>query len=145
MTLNDLLSIESAAILAAASALTAFVGKAWPVARRLARFLDDVQGEPERPGVPARPGWGERLAGIEGNQTTLKTEQREALIRLKRVETSQGDVVTRLERVEDVTERVRAQTENSHATNLRDDLDAVADQVRDLHHRHGRTRRKDTP
>lgn len=34
--------------------------------RRLADFLDDWNGEPERAGVPARPGVMTRLASIEG-------------------------------------------------------------------------------
>ncbi|MFD0772657.1 hypothetical protein ACFQZ2_01830 [Streptomonospora algeriensis] len=39
--------------------------KVWVFARRIGHFLDDVSGEPERPGVPARPGLMERVAAIE--------------------------------------------------------------------------------
>lgn len=136
MSLSDLLSLEAAGILAAAGALTGLTVKVWPVVRRLGRFLDDVQGEPARPGAPARPGWGERLSAIEARQGAT-------VERLDNLETSQLKVITRLESVESTTERVRAQTENSHTTNLRDDLDHVTGLVTDLHHRHGTTRSKE--
>jgi hypothetical protein len=35
------------------------------IGRRVDDFMDDWYGEPERPGVPARPGLMERVGGIE--------------------------------------------------------------------------------
>lgn len=136
--MTDLLTFETAAIVAALGALGAAVAKVWPVVRRLARFLDDVHGEPARPGQPARPGWGERLSAIEGGQDDARR-------RLERVESGQIATLARVVRLESTTERVRAQTENSHTTNLRDDLDAVAEKVTELHEQHAHPRRKDRP
>lgn len=39
--------------------------KLWPLLKKLSDFLDDVAGEPARPGVPARPGLMERVQRIE--------------------------------------------------------------------------------
>ncbi|MCM3577454.1 DUF2746 domain-containing protein [Micrococcus luteus] len=136
--LPDVLTFESAAIVAALGALGTAVAKVWPVVRRLARFLDDVHGEPARQGQPARPGWGERLTRIEDGQDDTRR-------RLERVESGQIATLARVVRVESTTERVRAQTENSHSTNLRDDLDKIDAKVTDLHDQHARLRRKDTP
>jgi len=41
------------------------VRKVWPLLKRLADFLDDVMGEPARPGVPARLGLMERVMRVE--------------------------------------------------------------------------------
>lgn len=46
------------------------VVKLWPLLRKLGHFLDDVAGEPARPGVPARPGLMERIATVEHELTT---------------------------------------------------------------------------
>lgn len=137
-SLPDVLTLESAAIVAALGVLGTAVAKVWPVVRRLARFLDDVHGEPARPGQPARPGWGERLTRIEDGQDDTRR-------RLERVESGQMAALVRLDRVESTTERVRAQTENHHSTNLRDDLDLVAEKVTELHDQHARPRRKELP
>jgi hypothetical protein len=41
-----------------------------PFARKVSHFIDDVAGEPARPGVPARPGLMERVTSIEATQVT---------------------------------------------------------------------------
>lgn len=41
------------------------IKKVWPLLKKLGDFLDDVAGEPERPGVPARAGLMERVQRIE--------------------------------------------------------------------------------
>lgn len=138
MTLSSLLTVEAAAVAAALGALGAAVAKVWPVVRRLARFLDDVHGEPARPGQAARPGWGERLTRIEDGQDDTRR-------RLERVESGQIATLARVVRVESTTERVRAQTENSHSTNLRDDLDKIDAKVTELHEQHAHPRRKARP
>lgn len=48
--------------------------KAWPVIRRLNRFMDDVAGTPARPGVPASPGLMERVASLEDDVRIVKGE-----------------------------------------------------------------------
>lgn len=65
--------------------------KLWVFMRRVGHFLDDVSGEPERPGVPARPGLMERVATIEDRLGAVEHE----------VQTNQGgslkDAVRRTE------------------------------------------------
>lgn len=41
------------------------IKKVWPLLKKLSDFLDDVAGEPARPGVPARAGLMERVQRIE--------------------------------------------------------------------------------
>ena len=41
------------------------IKKVWPLLRKLGDFLDDVAGEPARPGVAARAGLMERVQRIE--------------------------------------------------------------------------------
>ena len=41
------------------------IKKVWPLLRKMGDFLDDVAGEPARPGVPARAGLMERVQRIE--------------------------------------------------------------------------------
>lgn len=61
--------------------------KLWPYGQRLMRFIDDVAGEPERPGFPARPGLMERVARIEHEvRTNHGTSLKDAV---KRIETGQ--------------------------------------------------------
>lgn len=50
-----------------AAALLAFpvLRKLWRLFKQLADFLDDVMGEPARPGVDARPGLMERVMRVE--------------------------------------------------------------------------------
>jgi hypothetical protein len=39
--------------------------QAWRAARRVSRFLDDYNGQPEHDGMPAQPGFMARLASVE--------------------------------------------------------------------------------
>lgn len=52
-------------------AAAAFAAVKWviPLGRKVSHFIDDVAGEPARPGVPARPGLMERVTSIEETQT----------------------------------------------------------------------------
>ena len=45
--------------------LAGVIKKVWPLLKKLSDFLDDVAGEPARPGVPARAGLMERVQRIE--------------------------------------------------------------------------------
>lgn len=102
----DPVTTAALGVLAAiATAVAWLLHKAWPAVRKLNHFVDDVAGEPARPGVPARPGLMERMCNLEG--------------RLGNVE-------------EDVTV-VKAEVKNSHRTNLREDLDKVIEKTGDLH------------
>ncbi len=58
------------ALAGVAAVLVAFwarkpVKSTWRFLHRVMNFLDDVGGEPARPGVPARPGLMERMANVE--------------------------------------------------------------------------------
>jgi hypothetical protein len=59
----------------------AAIGAAWKVlkpvfsaVRRLSHFVDDWFGEPERPGVPARPGVMPRLETMQSDLDKIKHE-----------------------------------------------------------------------
>lgn len=52
--------------------------KLWPFIRRFNFLVSDLQGEKERPGVPARPGVMERLESIEENQKATFKHVRES-------------------------------------------------------------------
>lgn len=47
------------------------VRKLWPGVRRVMHLVDDLAGESERPGVPARPGLMERMAAVEDGQSDM--------------------------------------------------------------------------
>lgn len=55
----------------AAAAVGGAVGLLWRRFRGLARLIDDLLGEPARPGVPASPGVMERLATHDQTLTYL--------------------------------------------------------------------------
>ena len=63
--------------------------KLWPYGRKLMHFIDDVAGEPARPGFDARPGLMERVARIEHEITPNHGGSLNDAIR--RIEKSQVD------------------------------------------------------
>lgn len=92
--------------LAAVGVLVWVAVKVWPFVRKISHFIDDVAGEPERPGIPARPGLMERLATVEAKQD----EQGDALAVVRHeVTTNHGsslkDSVRRLEERADDQDR----------------------------------------
>lgn len=64
--LSDLISV--APWLAAIGALIWVAVKVFPFLRKINHFVDDVAGEPARPGFEARPGLMERLSVVEEKQ-----------------------------------------------------------------------------
>ena len=56
------------------AALAWFFKKVLPIVRRVTHFLDDVLGEPARPGFEARPGLMERMAIQEADIREVKHE-----------------------------------------------------------------------
>lgn len=75
--------------------------KAWPALRKFAWFVDDMTGEPARPGVKARPGMSERMATLEAGMAEMAKHMAS----------------------------VRHHVQNDHETNLRDDVDGIRDQL----------------
>lgn len=76
--LADVTLADAARWAAAAAALVVVVRKVWPWLSRLKDFLDDLMGEPERPGVPARPGVMTRLAQHEVDIAEIRVAAQQA-------------------------------------------------------------------
>jgi hypothetical protein len=63
--LADVSILQAVVVIGAFAAVVTFIFKAWPWVSRVKDFIDDLIGEPARPGVPARPGMMARLAAQE--------------------------------------------------------------------------------
>lgn len=63
-----------AGIAAGLGALGWLMSKAWRGLRGIGNLVDDLRGEPARPGVPARPGIMDRLAAVEGTAADIRRE-----------------------------------------------------------------------
>jgi hypothetical protein len=71
---GDLTIAQAMLWIAAAGALITLVVKLWKPLKAFSDFLDDVKGEPGRPGVPARPGLMERVSSIETSLSEVRHE-----------------------------------------------------------------------
>lgn len=71
---GDLTIAQAMLWIAAAGALVTLVVKLWQPLKAFSDFLDDVKGEPGRPGVPARPGLMERVGSIETSLSEVRHE-----------------------------------------------------------------------
>jgi hypothetical protein len=92
---------EIVVIVAAVLSAGAVLRKAVPLLRRLGHLVDDLTGEPARPGVEARPSLMERVAAVE--RTAADTATRVAII--------------------------EHEVKPNHGRSLRDRVDQVADAV----------------
>ncbi len=99
-------------VLAAAAAVWRAVSWVHRRMRQIVRLVDDLAGEPGRPGVARRPGLMERVARIE----TLQREHGERLER--------GD--RRFDAIDDQLAAIDAELRPNHGSSLRDQVDAVA-------------------
>lgn len=63
-----------AAVLSALGVLIRLARKAWPILRRVSHFADDWFGEPDRDGVPGRPGVMKRLQTVDQRLDTIEHE-----------------------------------------------------------------------
>ena len=62
------------------------IWKLWHPMRKLFHFIDDVAGEPARPGHPARPGMMERIGALESEVKTISekvTENTDSISTIK--------------------------------------------------------------
>jgi len=110
MTIRDMLIAENivaiAAILAAITGILIFGTKAFRFFKKSVHFFDDFIGEEERPGVPARPGFSERMSKIENCMSDVKDRMETIEYKLSRVDlelqpnsgTSLRDAVNRIEK-----------------------------------------------
>jgi hypothetical protein len=68
--MNDLPIIEgliiTAAVITASTVIIVAFIKSGKFIKKIIHFFDDFLGEEERPGVPARPGFSERMNKLEG-------------------------------------------------------------------------------
>lgn len=65
---------------------------AWPVVRKMSHFVDDVVGEPDRPGIPGRPGLMVRVAHIEHEvKTNHGSSLKDAVKRVEQKQSEQGE------------------------------------------------------
>lgn len=71
---GDITIAQGLVWLAAAGVLITLIVKIWKPLKAFADFLDDVKGEPARPGVQARPGLMERVSGIEKSLSEVRHE-----------------------------------------------------------------------
>ncbi len=79
-------------LVAGLTALGWLVTKAWRGLRSIGHLVDDLRGEPARPGVPERPGIMTRLAALEADTARVKAEVtpngggslRDAVVRIER-------------------------------------------------------------
>ncbi|MDI3330122.1 MAG: hypothetical protein QJR09_05215 [Micrococcus sp.] len=64
--MTDPVVIAATGVVLALAAVVAWLAlKLWPALRKFSRFVDDVAGEPARPGFPAVPGLMERVRSLE--------------------------------------------------------------------------------
>jgi hypothetical protein len=89
-----------------------------PFARKVSHFIDDVAGEPERPGVPARPGLMERV-------TTIETTQEEQSVVLAAVERKQAEH-------SDTLATVSHEVTTNHGSSLKDSTKRLEGRVDDM-------------
>lgn len=97
--------VATAAIIAAVTAIFLFGGKIIKFFKRSVHFFDDFLGEEERPGVPARPGFSERMTNMENCMSDVKDRMETMEYKLSRVDLelqpnsgkSLRDVVQRIE------------------------------------------------
>lgn len=93
MNLADLGALDIAGTVGVTVAAYLIIRRIWTAARnagrglrRLVHFADDWFGEPERDGVPARPGVMERISAIETDGAATRDDVRGLLERVDRVE-----------------------------------------------------------
>ena len=108
--------IAIAAILAAVTGIILFGGKVIKFFKKAVHFFDDFLGEEERPGVPRRPGFSERMGNMENCMSDVKEKLQVMEYQLSRVDLelqpnsgkSLRDAIQRIEkRLEKVEEEVK--------------------------------------
>lgn len=101
--------------IAIVGAVMAFQRWALPKMRQLGHLIDDLAGEPARPGVPARPGLMERMKSVEDYAQSLLNRLAE---RLDRVDHRLERVEARIDKFDTEIEDVKARlTEYRDAAN----------------------------
>ena len=93
MNLADLTALDIAGTAGVAVAAYLIIRRIWTAGRnagrglrKLVHFADDWFGEPERDGVPARPGVMERISAIETDGAATRDDVRGLVERVDRVE-----------------------------------------------------------
>ena len=116
-------------VLALLGTLAAAAWKGLPALRKVGHVLDDITGEPARPGVAARPGLVERMASVEEHLTAGFDGHTE---RLERIEAAVASASTGTgTRLDEHGRRLDEHSRRLDALTVR--LDDVARRV-DKHH-----------
>ena len=115
-------------VLALLGALAAAVWKGLPALRKVGHVLDDITGEPARPGVDARPGLVERMANVEEHLTAGFDGHTK---RLERIEAAVATSAGTAQRLDEHGHRLDEHGRRLDALAVR--LDDVARRV-DAHH-----------
>lgn len=104
---GDITLVQGVSWIIALVAFTLLAIRGWKLLGSAKDFMDDVKGEPARPGVPARPGLMERVGAIETGLSEVRHEV------LPNTGTSLNDSARRTESaVNDLTESVAGLTES---------------------------------
>ena len=116
--LNRISVWEAFAVILGVGVIVGAAVKGWKVIKRLNHFLDDVMGEEERPGVPARPGLMERVMRVEhelfpnsGASLRDQTNRIESTLTEigEAVTTLRGDVDEHIEEAEPLLNQIKEQ------------------------------------
>ena len=138
VTLPDLTAVTALAG-AAVGAVGFLVRKAWPVVRKLVVFVNDVTGEPARPGFAGRPGLMERVQRIE-ESSDAKTKAIEDLTlevhktrgQQLAMSTDMAAVKQRMEQSSEDMSAVKAQLTENGGSSLKDAIVQIRRQVAEL-------------
>lgn len=121
----ELLTVPNAAAVFITAFLALITKKMYPTFSKFKNLIDDIGGEDARPGVAARPGLMERMAGVETSQTT----QHETLARLEIEQRAQG---SKLEIVRHEVEFNNGSSVKDAAVRTEKDVAAVKEEVLEI-------------
>lgn len=103
--------ITAAAILAAVTGIIVFSRKLGGVIKKIVHFLDDFNGEEERPGVPARLGISARISQLEECMSSSRDKMEEMNKRLIFIE---------------------KELHPNHGSSMRDKVDSIVSRLNDV-------------
>lgn len=99
------------------------IWKLWNPMRKLFHFIDDVAGEPARPGHPERPGMMERIGALEQGWKSIESKVDELGTT---VTSNTGDIATIKEQVG----QVRHEVTTNHGSSLKDAVKFIGADVK---------------
>lgn len=103
--------IIAASVLTALTVIGVFTVKLVKSIKRIIHFFDDFLGEEERPGVPARPGFNERMAKFENCMNNMNEN---------------------IVKIEDKIQEIEKELKPNSGTSLRDAINRIEDRLEAL-------------